>query len=327
MSSSKGEIRTRKVNSLFKWLLWIQLTQLALINLSVALYAYKLTHFYPEDNKQTNTHSTIFSKTWLLFAGPKYYKLTVKEFPSFPFERIQLITDDGYKIDGWYGNTDQAKGCVLFFHGITTNKSILLAEAARFKNLGYNVLLIDFRGHGNSNGRYTSFGVEETAEVEAAFNFARSRNNKKIILYGSSLGAVVILKAVHDKKVKPEALIADMPFASLHDHIKARIKSFGFPEQPFSFLVTGWLGLEQGYNGYKHNTCTYAREVHCPVLLQWGAKDYLVTRKETDSIFSCLSSSNKKLVIYSAANHELLLQHDPLTWQREVNLFLARLPP
>ena len=105
-----------------------------------------------------------------------------------------------------------------FFHGITASKDILRKEAEQFKAWGYNVLLVDFRAHGNSGGNKSSFGVKETDEVEKAFRFAQSKGNKNILFYGSSLGSVAIFKAVAENKVQPTAIIADMPFGSLQDH-------------------------------------------------------------------------------------------------------------
>ena len=55
----------------------------------------------------------------------------------------------------------------------------------------------------------------------------------------------------------------------------------GFPQQPFAFLTTFWVGIERGFNGYKHNTTRYMKDVHCPVLMQWGTKDALILKHET----------------------------------------------
>src|SRR5690606_29476409 len=160
--------------------------------------------------------------------------------------------------------------------GVTVNKNYVLTEAAKFYQWGYNVLMVDFRGHGESEGMYTTFGVSETEEVQKAYEFAKSKGNQKIFLYGVSLGAVAILKAVPEKNLQPAGIIAEMPFDNLHNHFKSRATQVGFPRQPFAFLVTFWAGIENGYNGFRHSVVKYSKEVRCPVLLQWGEKDWLV---------------------------------------------------
>jgi alpha-beta hydrolase superfamily lysophospholipase len=308
--------------TLLKTLLWVLLAQFLLMNLSGALYAYKFTHF-KEGAPPSSRPRNIFTKTWTLFSGPYFYRMPQGGLPSFAFTEAQLQTADGISMKGWYAAADSARGCVIFLHGYTANKSHLLDEAARLHHWGYNVLLIDFRSHGGSTGKVNTLGVEETAEALAAFTWVKERGNRRVIFYGSSLGSVVALRAVAEEGLRPDGLVLDMPFASLHDHLKARARLLGFPAQPFAFLVTAWIGWEQGFNGFAHNAVKYARKVDCPVLLQWGEEDPYVTRAETQSIFAALGTKEKRLALYPGAGHYSLLQADPIRWERELTLFLA----
>lgn len=311
--------------SALKWFLWIVIIQLLLINISAAIYAYKFTHFYKLEERPISSSSNIIAKTWKLFTGPTFFKQPVGYAPDFPFQTIELKTENDVAISSWYSVVDSPKGCVVFFHGVTANKTHLLDEATAIRSWGYNVMLVDFRGHGSSEGSKTTFGVDETAEVAAAVNYAKQKGNSRIILYGSSLGSVVIIKAASEGLVQPAAIIADMPFGSLQDHLKARGRTLGFPKQPFAFLITAWMGLQNSYIGFNHSTYAYAKEVDCPVLLQWGAKDYYVTGKETNAIYNSLGGK-KKLAVYPHADHESFLRHDAVTWQREVSTFLTSIP-
>lgn len=316
-------VRTKhKYKTILQWVWWVLVVQLVLMNISAAFYAYRFTHFSESQAQVDQSSANVITKTWRLFVGPRFYKQPVSAEPHFPFQPVKLSLSGGQIIDGWYSQQDTAKACVIFLHGITTNRTALLQEAKQFFDWGYNVLLIDFRAHGNSSGENNSFGVKETQEVEAAMQYAAQRKNQQIILYGSSLGAVVAFRAVSEGRVKPDAIIADMPFGSLQDHLKARARVLGFPSQPFGFLVTAWMGIQNGYNGFRHNTCNYAAGVNVPVLLQWGDADPYVLQKETDSIFSCLSSPKKSFVVYQGAGHESFLQSDPVTWKNEVQGFL-----
>ena len=317
-------VKSDKLRSVFKWVLWVLLVQFILMNISAASYAYRFTHFY-EGPPVTSSGDNVFSHTWHLFTGPKIYKQTTGQQPAFPFEAIQLKTSDGHTLGGWYSTVDGAKGCVILLHGIMVNKSYLLNEAGALRQAGYNVLLFDFRAHGSSSGLATTFGVDETDEVEQAFRYARQRGNKKIVLYGSSLGAVVAFKATADGKVAPDGIIAEMPFASLKHHLKARARVLGFPGQPFVSLVTFWVGVERGYNGFKHCTGTYSAKLKCPVLLQWGKKDPYVLGDEISGIEESIGGP-KKFVVYETAGHESLLLMDPSKWMDETGRFLQSLP-
>lgn len=315
----------KKRRTIWRWILWVAVVQLVLVNVSAALYAYKFTHF----NDPRPAHfaaQNIFEKTWKLFTGPTYYKMAQEKTPPFPMETITLKTDEGIPIDCWYSTVDSAAACVIFFHGITVNKTFVMNEAAMFRHWGYNVLLIDFRAHGKSGGHTSTFGMRETDEATKAFDWAKGRGNKKIILYGVSLGAGVCIKAVSENKIHPDAIIADMPFGSLHEHLCARTKvEGGFPPEPFGSLLTFWMGVEQGYNGFHHRASDYAKKITCPVLVQWGELDRYVSKGEAELVFSGLASANKRFVSYANADHESFLQKDPVKWEREVRAFLRSL--
>ena len=306
-----------------KWIGLVFLAQIILLNISAALHAYKLTHFFnPAITGSKKSPQNIFNKTWKLFAGSRIKKSVIGELPSFEFDTVRLKTRNNLDIEAWYCPLDSSKGTVILFHGILSNRSYLLREAAEFRKSGFNVMLVDLRAHGNSGGNTSTIGFLESEEVQLAYNYAINRFNKKIFLYGVSMGAVIITKAIYDYGMKPDGVILEMPFASLHDHMKARARTLGFPEQPFGVLVTFWTGLECGFNGFNHTTSRYAGKINCPVLMQWGARDNFVSRSETDKIFDHIASPDKKLVVYKNAGHESLLYNEPQKWRNEIREFL-----
>jgi uncharacterized protein len=323
----KQELK-RKLPSVFRWIFWVLLVQFILINISAALYAYKFTHVYDDASLRTaSASSNVFTKTWRLFTGPRQPRSLISGYPSFSFDTVLLKTNSGIYIDSWYSATDSvAKGTVILFHGITSNKGMLLPEASAFRYLGYNVLLVDFRAHGNSGGNTTTIGVKEAEEVNMVYDYITAKGEKNIFLWGSSMGAVVVAKAIADYELKPAGVILEMPFQSLQTHLRARARALGFqgmPEKPFGFLVSCWIGWQKGFNGLKHRTTSYVKKISNPVLMQYAAFDTYVLKKETDNIFAAIASANKKLVGYERAGHESLQQNDPLKWELEMRKFLT----
>ena len=321
------EKRTRsKFSIVVRWILWILLVQFILINISAAFYGYKLTYFYDQPFSPLKQSSgNIFAKTWHLFRGPCYFRSTETKAPTFFYDSVKLYTKDSIAIDGWYIPADSAKGTVIIFHGLGVNKTWMLNYSDAFHDMKYNVMLIDLRAHGNSGGHVSTLGVRESEEVKLAYEYVAKKNKNNIVLYGSSLGAVVVAKAIYDYNLTVSGVVLDMPFASLHDHFCGRARILGFPSEPFGTLVTFWAGLERGFNGFKHNTCHYAEKILCPVLMQYAADDKLVLRKETESVFNHIPSSQKKLVQYENAAHEFLLKNDPVKWRSEMEEFLGKL--
>jgi len=320
----KNQLTLRKAKIVLKWIVWIVLVQLILINISAAFHAYRLTHYYDNDRVRNLRPSagTIFLRTWRLMVGRKYPKPLVQYYPSGPYDTVQLLTSAKNKISGWWMKADSSAGTVILFHGLSSNKGFVLSEAYEFLSMGYNTLLIDMRAHGQSGGTANSLGVKEGEEVKLAYDFVKSKGEKNIVLWGMSMGAVMITRAVYEYGILPQKIILEMPFERLQDHLRARARVLGFPDEPFGFFVTLWTGIEQGYWGFGHKTTKYVRKINCPVLLQWGADDEYVLKKETENIFKNIATDQKTVIIYEHGRHQSLFETDREKWRKAVGVFL-----
>ena len=316
----------KRLRSVFKWILWVFLAQFVLINISGIIYGYKLTHFYEpvlETNDETPSRN-VFVKTWRLFKGPVYRKITNEESPEFPYQTVHLLTKDSLSLEAWLIPVDSSKGTVILFHGLGGNKSNVLKQAYEFRYFGFNVMLVDLRAHGRSNGNRTTMGFHESEDVKLAYEYILKKGEKNIILYGFSLGSVVIAKAFYDYNITPSRIILEVPFSNIKKLIGVRGRMIGFPEKPFGGFITFWASLEQGFNGFKQDTYKYAQQINCPVLMQCGASDIFASPAERDFIFQNIPSAEKKLVIYENAVHQPLLNADPLKWRKEVSEFVSK---
>ncbi len=320
----KNSKRRKKVPSWLRWAGWVLLVQFILINISAAIYAYRFTHLRETaDAPAPARSSNFFKKTWGLFRGPSLYKQPFSaDSLQAPYRDFELVTHSGLHIRGWWLVNDTARGTVILFHGLTGNRQSCLAEAYAFYNQGYHALMIDLRNHGRSEGQSTSYGYRETEEISLAYEYAMRNGLKNIFLWGSSMGASAIIKAVPEYSLHPRGIMLEAPFGSLQQHLRGRARTLGFPEQPFAFLVTGWIGLEKGFNAYRYRMSRYGPSVTCPVLLQWGTRDALIGREENQEIYRSFGAVAKQLVEYEDAGHESFLQRDPALWKKRTEDFL-----
>ncbi|MBI1343893.1 MAG: hypothetical protein GC171_13250 [Terrimonas sp.] len=309
---------------ILKWIFRVLLFQLILINISAAFHAYKFTHFYSDKAvyNQPPSAGTFLLRTWRLMVGKRYGRSPIVYTPSVPYDTLSLSLSNGLKISGWYIRADTAIGTAILFHGLGSNKGQPLNEAAELRLLGYNTLLIDLRAHGASEGKAFSLGYKESEEVKLAYDYIKGKGESNILLWGMSVGAVIIAKAIDDYAISPSKIILEMPFSSLEDHLRSRARTLGFPEEPFAFFVTFWTGLEQGYWGYAHKTTTYVRKIKCPVLLQWGKQDEYVKESEIKAIFKNIGTSKKQLVVYDQSGHVPLCWSENDKWHDTVVQFL-----
>ena len=311
------------MKKLFRFLFKTILVLFVLVNIITAFHAYKFSHIYDRNEVviKRNEDKTGWDKTKEILFGINAVKQKNQE-PDSSFETIILTTKDSIKLEGWYIKTKAAaKGTVVLFHGHVSKKSSVLNESEGFRQLGYNTLLVDFRAHGNSGGNTCTIGYTETEDVKLAYDYIKNRGEKNIVLWGISMGAATITKAMSDYKMQPSKIILEMPFASILQAAEGRIKMMGLPAQPLATLITFWGGTEQGFWGFGMKPSEFAKNIKEPTLLQWGKNDPRVQQEETDLIYKNLAGK-KQLVVYETAGHESLCDKEHEKWMAAISGFL-----
>lgn len=306
----------------FKIFLWTFLIFFILINIISATNAYKFTHFYdpgevvikPGNKKNTWDHVKD------IFLGKDYVKKKNIPIPDH-FSKGIITTKDNIKLEGWYIDAKNHAGFVALFHGYGENKSDILKEGKAFLNMGYNVLLMDFRGQGSSGGNTCTIGYKEAEDVNLAYNFLKNKGEKNIVLWGFSMGAASVARAIDEYHLQPSKDILEMPFATMGNAVEGQVRLMHLPEEPLSTLLTFWGGIEHGFWAFKVNPDEYVKDIHCPVLMQVGLNDVRVTPKERNEVFENLRQP-KQLVIYNNSGHESLCKKEPLKWLASVSAFL-----
>jgi hypothetical protein len=138
---------------------------------------------------------------------------------GLPFEDVAITTRDHVKLHGWLIKAPSAKSTLIFFHGNAGNIGGRLGKISLFHQIGLNVLIIDYRGYGKSEGYPTEQGIYNDAT--AAYDYLLRRDDmqgQNIISYGASLGGAVAIDLAVQRPVS--CVIADSTFSSAIDMAK-----------------------------------------------------------------------------------------------------------
>jgi len=218
-----------------------------------------------------------------------------------------------------------AKGLAVLFPGYALNKGRMLDVASTFHALGWSTVLVDFRGCGGSQGERTTIGWDEAKDVAATVSWvAATLGESAPVLFGHSMGAVAILRAVAVEGVHPRAVIADAPFGRLLTTIQNRFSLMGLPTWGLPHLLVFWGGVQNGFDGFAHNPVNYAAKVSSPTLLLRGAGDPTVTEAETLEILDALGG-RKALHTFPDVGHDSSLAVAGSEWSAAVGPFLDAL--
>jgi pimeloyl-ACP methyl ester carboxylesterase len=224
----------------------------------------------------------------------------------------------------WYCNRGPGTPVVILFHGYSAEKTSLLGEARAFLGLGSSVMLVDFRGSGGSSESYTTVGVHEAEDVAAALRYARRRlSYGNVFLFGRSMGAAAILRAVHAHGIQPDGVILEAVFDTLLNTVRHRFRAMEVPAFPSAELLVFWGGRQWGFDGFEHNPSAYAASVRCPVLLMHGARDPRVRLTEARRVFEAIAAA-KEFVTFERSGHESYLSSHANQWRTAVERFIDR---
>ena len=238
-----------------RWLLLLLLTGFGAMNAVAFFHAWRFTHFANEPGLHSPNPEQLGpgQKIWLLLTGIRNPIPRIGRKPGFPVETVSIASPHG-ALEAWYARPEsgRSRGTVALFHGYTSSKSHLTHEAGYFRRLGYNVLLVDQAGNGNSAGFRTTVGYREANDVAAAVCWlndstkhrAPVTKHQKLILYGVSMGAVAIMRAEAELGVHPTANILECPYGNMRQTAYNRFASRHVPGFPMADLLVFWSSAQ-----------------------------------------------------------------------------------
>lgn len=291
-----------------------------LMNVMAIFHSYKLTHFDEEELEKTKNPKELnfFNKLTILFLGvsnPRPVNGTI----TGNVETIRLKSNK--EIECWLVKIPDSKGTVILFHGYSGEKSSMLDKSKVFNELGYSTFLVDFMGSGGSEGSQTTIGFYEAMQVSTCFNYLKDNGEENIYLFGTSMGAVAIMKAISDYEIKPRGIVIECPFGTMYETVSARFKIMNLPAFPMAGLLVFWGGVQNGFWAFGHQPVKYAKQINCATLLLYGGQDPKVSKDEIEAIYRNLNGG-KTLKIYPNAAHENYLNDYKKEWASDVREFI-----
>jgi alpha/beta superfamily hydrolase len=135
-------------------------------------------------------------------------------------EQIRFKTRDGIELGGYKLAAKSTKGYLLVAQGNAMLADQLVADLQTFRDLGLDVYIFDYRGYGISKGKSRLVAITgDYAEIVAHLN---TRGYEKRLLYGLSMGGVILLNAVGRSQPYTKLVVDSSP---------SRISDFGCPER------------------------------------------------------------------------------------------------
>lgn len=304
------------------------LSALASVNVLAFMQARAMTTF-ADAGKRTGRPEqlSVLDRLTVILSGVNIPRPTLGPTPrnlNLPFQTHRFASLQGATLEAWHITGKQNLPLVALFHGYLASKSTLLSAARVFHDLGYSTLLVDFYGSGGSSSSGTTIGVREADDVAATFDYVRRTwPNRRIVLYGISMGGAAVLRAISVNGVTPDAVVIEATFDRLLNAGKNRFRVVGLPGSPFAELLLFWGSVQHSFNFFSHNPIDYARAVNCPTLVLHGEKDQRSMIEQARGIARSIGA-RARFIGYEGVPHMAIVDARPEDWKRDVRSFLEQ---
>ncbi len=243
-------------------------------------------------------------------------------------EAAEFRSGDGVLLRGWYIPATNSVKTVIVCSGANGSLDADVHVAPWLHEGGFNVLLFNWRAHGDSEGEVVTLGFNERYDLIAAVQFARSQGAEHVGVLGFSMGGTVAVAtaAVYEDIA---AVVADSPFVYLLSAIAGGLIERGVPEG-LSFLLArlfvATACLRTRLNLFDIDLVRWVHRVAPrPLLLIFGEQDVIAPKSEVDLIFARARDPKEVWRVPGAAHRDIHLRQPDEYRRRILEFFNTQL--
>ena len=238
------------------------------------------------------------------------------------------IKSDGFQLYGEYFDFGSDR-CIIILPGRCESLIYSYYFAPPYEKAGFNVLVIDTRCHGKSEGTYNTIGVKERRDV---LNWAayvhETFGNKEVYMHGICIGTASGLYALTDPACPDYlcGLVTEGCFTSFRETFKQHMIAIKKPLFPVLDEVMLLINKYTETNVYKDKPISAIKKLKpdCRVLFLYGEQDVFSLPKKSQLLFDTCSSKNKKLVWFQEGSHSHLRINNTAKYDQAIIDFFRR---
>lgn len=286
-------------------------------------YAYRIAFFSPMKDREKipsaegSVYEAYFDELSRMY----------RQLHDRPCEYVSIVSHDGLKLSGRYYHVKDGAPLDIGFHGYRSSCFTDFAGGSELSfSMGHNLLLVDQRAHGKSEGRTITFGIQERLDVLSWTQYAIERfgTDTKILLYGVSMGAATVLMASGlELPENVKGIIADCPYSSPMDIILHVGKGYPIPQKLIKPFVIVGAKVYGGFDVLEMTAEKAVKSAKIPILIIHGEADDFVPHTMSEVTYQ----ANTRMVTrhtFPEAKHALSYLTDTKRYWSLVTEFMAQ---
>ncbi len=227
-----------------------------------------------------------------------------KWFDNTPHTELLIDSfESGKKLHGQYFENKDSSLWAITIHGWTNINREMSSYAMEYYNRGFNVIIPDLRGHGNSETNYVSMGWLDRLEIVRWIEYIVAENpDAQIILHGVSMGAATTMMTTGESlPSNVVCAVEDCGFSGVYDIFEDQcIRKYHLPPK----IVMPSAGIaNMFFNRFsfkKASAVEQLKKSKTPTLFIHGDKDDFVLFENLDKVYNACAAEKEKYVIHGA---------------------------
>jgi len=238
------------------------------------------------------------------------------------------IVNEGLNLYGEYVNFGFDK-CAVILQGRTESLLYSYYFAEVYAKNGYNILVIDLRAHGLSDGKYQTAGVKESDDLNLWIKLINEEYGiKDFVLHGVCVGgATAIYTYVKLKRENVDLvkiIVTDGLFESYYEIFKQNFRMRKKPVFPILHLVFFLAFVFAKVRLFEETPMKYMKNIDIPILFIWSVKDIFCIKSKGEELFEACGSKYKELFFFPEGRHSHVRSTQEAAYDEAIESFLKK---
>ncbi len=247
------------------------------VNMAIRRGTKKYSNKKRTKEKNEGRNTSYFKKMAAVHSEMRHNGLSWKD--ETPCEQMNITSFDDLKLYGELYKNNGSHKYAIIVHGYNCTITDMYSFGPEFYDKGYNVLFIELRAHGKSEGKYIGMGWLERLDIKQwCQEIVKKDCDAEILLYGQSMGASAVMMACGENLPENvKCVVEDSGFTSVGEMYKILMKeSLHLPSFPILYAADLVAQIKAGYSFFGADSVTQLRKSHLPVLFIHARADSFV---------------------------------------------------
>ncbi|MDR0964448.1 MAG: alpha/beta hydrolase [Clostridium sp.] len=238
------------------------------------------------------------------------------------------IVNEGLNLYGEYINFGYNK-CAVILQGRTESLLYSYYFSDVYAQNGYNILVIDVRAHGLSDGKYQTAGIKESDDLVLWLKLIHERYDiDSFTLHGICVGAATAVYTYVKQKNEGlnliKTIVTDGLYQSYYEMFKQNFRMRKKPVFPMLHLVFLLAYVLAGVRVFRETPMKYMPYIDIPILFLWSSKDIFCKKGKCEELVEACTSEDKEICFFPNGRHSHVRSTQATDYDRVIAKFLLK---